>query len=1057
MNEDQTRKVLPPETLIKESSVVLTKLGHGDIDNFTTSSTKVKPEVRQNVAYRPIEQPNVQHAHCHASNPTGSMVPGVTSHGNNQRMFKIRRKKERMKMPKIGRKMAHQSDPQKASTSSESPRFQSGASGKVVFPEAIIGRSPSILTRHKSTQQLTKNDNSGNATARSDMNSNIDTNTCCDSFDNPDLPLEQKATSSSLICGLQINHIDTKKQTSEVKQTAISAETINRGFSSVYSGINKGVGRRVSDLRIGLGYDNSLDDIQKSKSVLGSLTVLGSGVQTNGKGNDQDCDEDGEEEAFNPTKRQRTVPTILARSRSRNTPPTVRELLKQRESKTQNKESLTSPVPPSKSVYKEDSVDDKTHYIPTGRSMILPSTIPSKRSSIDMSISGKQMELPLNPTPSGISDYSLSSSMPNSRLTRRYKNTRYSLPFKGPSMIVPKNYDKLLTGSVSAIGRTSSFLLPKLGSSDSHSIHRPLKDTGKVTSLPTMTIGTIGALSVSPIPLPPRSNQPSQESLPNQYEDVRLSLNLRSSAVDSSKSLIGQPKPAPASKLPNLQVNGIRSVWGDNNQPVGFKSTDHVASEGKKGQKPEFTCLRDYHRLALGASPTQEMKKTRGQSLGVYHHPIVGKISDMISHTPLSVKQSSTPVESSPVPSSSYVNPHATRSTPNSSSSSCFYCEVERIVSDANLEVENDLPSTSDHAYNKTPASSPCKMPSVDISQQLLNVSSKDNLPAVLEKTRGNQIPVYAFKYGEQLVLVPSMQPSFDPITPSTTPDIGFQRKKHGRLGRGRKKRSKLFGKRRKNIYRKYAKVLPKVSPTKLEFARLVELSPNIARKQKRSNLERVIANIQRSKDGIMENGATVKTSVAKVIQIERSPDDVFTQINHLVQLEFHEGNDPLLKRWHEFEDYYARIVYDNVSGAIRKIEADTLRTGFYRIYKTGMLTSDDRETKTLATMQCVIATEHTVLNDLSFIAIGKIVPDTNRDIPKLPANIQKHTNLDYLLRAISSVCVTHEEIDHVSDRSYLPKVDSPKWYSTRLYDKFTREHQHSHKQTTSVKIEEVD
>ncbi|KAK3098038.1 hypothetical protein FSP39_015525 [Pinctada imbricata] len=853
--------------------------------------------------------------------------------------------------------------------------------------------------------------------------------------------INKNILNETFVCGFSIQKLETPISHSKLPDKLSSNTSSSTIRTFPYVGEKQSEGK-LKDLRLGLGYNHSLSEIDPSSPFLQTLTIQGSTVVNIGGQDDRNvqtsADQDTkindlvEENDRNPKKRRRTIPAILSKSKSS---PTVRELLQRSRSYSRNQESPFNEDECKASIKISSSTESSSNLLPT--------TIPPKHASVNMSVNGSHVDVQGSST---LSSYSLCNKIGNERVfSKRYKNTRYSIPFKGPSIIIPKNYDAGLAriGFIqSPTPKTSdSLILPRLTEDDPIVIRDILNNSGRVTSLPTMSYSdsTSKTSSKSHLKKTPEKIQ-RKNSLPN--TGVRLQ---NSKSRDRRKAKHNQIEHIPkAEYISNMDDSCLGNATKSSDLSVEGKAMqDSPQFNGifkNTAAKKEFTTLKDYHE----STGRQLLTRQSPQCSGVYQHPFVGKFSEFLAKKQALPSDDSSPKNNEldnfvPVPSNSTVLPQVSGSkkdTTSKSSSDCYFCDVEQLISNASLQNELEQISMCDHAYTKVRDVPTSRFPTpIGLRSRTI---AKDSLEGI---DTFRTVPVYAFTYGEQLLILPSPLQPGDPVTPATTPDPTFS----GQLSNGtnqlmyrslpsRGKNNKKINQRvDKRDKRRKGNRAPKVSSSKLEFVKMVNLTPVVSTKKKRTNLEKVIANIQKSRSAVLLNEKANNVFIARVIQIERSNDNIFTQISNVVELEMFDGADPSLKRWQEYEDYNVRLEYDNVSGAIKKIEADSLTSGFYKIMKTGMEMSNEQEAKTLATLQITLPNARTILNDLSFIAIGKIIKDCR--VKRTPANIQKHSNLEYLLHSLASLCVVEDCDSHVSDRSYLPKVHSPKWYTGRLFE----------------------
>lgn len=691
-------------------------------------------------------------------------------------------------------------------------------------------------------------------------------------------------------------------------------------------------------------------------------------------------------------QRCKVVPSILSHVKHR--PPTVRELLNRKDELVINDQrhgdiSMT-----------KDAVNTNIKAKRPTKSTLPRRNISRKRDSVSFMVYGKSSE------GNQLKD-ELGEELPNKcekSLTKRYKNTRYTIPFQKPSIVVPKDYHTFVRAVRSKLEPTITVTgLPGLTENTSKLLRRRYKKTGKVTTVP---IGT--KTTESQIRLCPRIHT---------MKKTQGLLNINSIQAPHSPTCKSFEKKA--------QSRVSQSLSPNKNVTTCLEKSPEFILKGHSSAISQFyaipTSKRDCESIAE--------QKHLDTAMAMSNYDAIDDPTIDIDMSSFCRVPNNSPVRLTPV-------------LPERQCTGCFYCEYERIMKSIDNNCLIEVPQKmSDHAYTKTPSTTFEKTGNFneESGNSGINVNSNDTLITThsaetklhTEKIENN-VPFYAFQFGDKILLMPCSAQNLKPQISTkreSSPNYREEKMNLGHLkfsgGVHKKKRQRKTTFPKKNNFRNMCK-------DQMKFSKVLDLHPSKEKSKSATGIELVVDVMQEN-----VNGRNPELRLyAPVILIERSIDGIFTHISKVACLMIKNGSDAELKRWNDFEDYPVRLKTDNISGAINEIEIDTCIQGLYKVMKTGQKSMSTCVSKTIAILSTVLPNVTTILNDSMFLAIGPTI--SYYDIEQ-PANIQKHRNMQYLLTTVESVVRQPVQESVVSDRSYRPKCHSPSWYRAPRFDAFTR------------------
>ncbi|XP_062578244.1 uncharacterized protein LOC134240156 [Saccostrea cucullata] len=759
-------------------------------------------------------------------------------------------------------------------------------------------------------------------------------------------------------------------------------------------------------------------------------------------------------------KKCKVAPTILSHNKSKTRPPTVRELLQKKE-EMEIKEKLDEEI-----ISKDFSNED------TKQKRIKNTITPQK------SIPGKRTSVPLMVDLKGVDDHhakdeqqeaSLQKSQKS--LTRRYKNTRYTIPYRGPSIIVPKNYDALIRATKSKL-ENSAVKISEMSEDKSKSMRQRYKKTGKITTTPLVSKTSESLIEVSPGIhtmketkglLNVRSMPAMQRPICNSFECKATSS--RTPSVSPTKNFSTSYDKLPglekqSSDEASLQFYSIQSTERvrDLVTEQNYLDTVMTMSEYESFKNYQMSPLKTMHQK--GCFTKKKAEKTSSSGIS---RPCCNKLPQT-KNEPMpnnNAQNSSTGLDKPltySVPSNSPFR--QSPAPPEKDCSGCFYCEYERLMRSIDSDsLSENSQDKSDHDYTKPHANTAenCKNPIAEFKRSVENL----NLPMQLHSDESyntpkellGKMPFYTFQLGDKILLMPYSVANSKPQHPTKRnpkQETKEQKKTTNDEMDGavsKKKRTRKTTAPKRNNFKNICK-------DQLKFSKILDLIPAKERAPQPKSLELVVDFL---------NGAGKGEDIrvyAPVLHIERSTDDVYTHISTVACFRIKNGSDAGLKRWNDFDDYPVRLTMDTVSGAITEIEVDTNLQGLYKVIKTGQQSDTNGTFKSIAILSAVLPNVSTILNASMFLAIGPSSSYHENNCTEQPANIQKYKNIQYLLTSIENLLnqPVEDPVVSYSDQSYRPKCHSPSWYQGHKFDAFTRLYHRQRKfKTTGAKTSDYD
>lgn len=689
------------------------------------------------------------------------------------------------------------------------------------------------------------------------------------------------------------------------------------------------------------------------------------------------------------------------------------------------------------------------------RTIVPQRSIPGKRTSILLKVDGRKNdgdEHMLDPK-----DAKSPAKSCEKTLTRRYKNTRYTIPFRSPSIVVPKNYDAFANTPKSQFeAKGPATRMPELSDGTVDLMRKRYKRTGRITTVPILPKTTESLVQVSPGIHTMKDTKDLLNVTSIHTVEKPACETFETPRVSSRHLSPGRVLATSPTKLPGSNDGMTTSVEARSSFYSAYSSKRYCELVTENDQLnnmlsfPDYVSLINYQQSPLkNVHQKYSKNKTDASRLPRSHRDTVPCVTQesMPNNNANECVDVSMP-SVCPVPStSSYTQSHT---LPERDCSGCFYCEFEEMMKKIDSDGEHIEEITqiykSDHAYTRTDSSTVVISYTSNIIQETTPsevTEVSDETPDTSQQKIEGQMPVNAFQLGDNIILMPCANPG-PQIPTKSEPKLQTKEKTNdvrNQQVQGRTDKKKHHRKTRtpkRNNFRN-------VCRDQLRFTRSLRLLP--LKKKTKTSANNPVADVLRE----LGKGRHMKSKVyVPVLQIERDFDDVFTHISAVASTTVMDGSDAVLKRWNDFDDYPVRFSTDTISGAITEMEVDALPQGFYKFMKTGHDSMRDSACKSMAILSSVPPNVSTIMGDSIFLAVGP-TSNNSKSNTEQPATIQKHKNMSYLLKSIENLIGKSGIESVVSDQTYRPKCHSPSWYQTPRFDAFTRLYHRQRKVSTTA------
>lgn len=680
-------------------------------------------------------------------------------------------------------------------------------------------------------------------------------------------------------------------------------------------------------------------------------------------------------------------------------------------------------------------------------------SIPSKGTSVSLNVVGKTDDKDdSDVVPRDTKSPTKASKKP---LTKRYKNTRYSLPYRSPSIVIPKNYSVL--DNTAKTGYIHEATMSVTGLPDTGDLmRRRYNKTGKITTVPILPKTTESLVQVSPgihtmkttkdllnVMSIPVVERPTSDKM-DDAGICQKTFSPRKCVSTSPIKVRGscgeeQPSMIPGSPFYSIKSsNRLCELMTETNRLDSPMTTLH------------YTALMNYQQSPL---KNVHQKFTKNKTESIFQRtqcaivPQVTKESMPNNNAHSNADESSSSAGLVPRNSTFAQSPVLSEND----CSGCFYCEFEQMMKKIEENDEQNeyikLAEDCDHAYTRPNSNGTAltKNPKpIDESLHSENATSTHNTITSSQANFDEGVPFYAFNLGDNIILMPYSQPSFQ----TSSKNLEEMEKKKTALANRSQKTCELVKKkkRKRKISTPKRYNFKNLCKDQLRFTKILRLHPI------KEITKSTVCDITGISEVMRELGcgkSVPSRFYVPLLQVDRDFDDVYTHISTTACMTVYNGTDAMLKRWNDFEDYPVRLSKETISGAITDFEVDAVPKGLYTITNTGESIYEGGVCKNMAILSSVIPSTDTILNNSLLLAVGPInnLSKTNLDL-HVPATIQKHRNLTYLLNSIENLINQPLQDSVVSDKDYRPKSDSPIWYTAKRFDAFTRLY---HQQKTNI------
>lgn len=682
----------------------------------------------------------------------------------------------------------------------------------------------------------------------------------------------------------------------------------------------------------------------------------------------------------------------------------------------------------------------------------LQRSIPSKGTSVSLNVVGKKDDSDVVPR-----DTETPTKASKKPLTKRYKNTRYSLPYRSSSIVIPKNYSVLdNTANTGYIHEATMSVteLPDMKQNTGDLMRRRYNKTGKITTVPILPKTTESLIQVSPgihtmkttkdllnvmsIPVVERPTSDKMDNAgicPKTFSPRKCvstsPIRVRGSCGEE------QPLLTPGSPFYSIQSSKrFSELMAETNRLDSQMTTLHYSALMSYQQSP----LKNVHQKFTKNKTERSFHRTQ---CAVVPQVTKESMPNNNAHANADVSRSSAGL----VPRNSTFAQSPVLS--ENDCSGCFYCEFEQMMKKIEENDEHNdnikLAEDCDHAYTRPNSNGTALTTNpkpIDESLHSENATSTHNTITSTQANFEEGVPFYAFNLGDNIILMPYSQPSFQ--TPSKSLEE-VEKNKTAQSNRSQKTCEVVKKKKRKrkiSTPKRYN--FKNLCKDQLRFTKILRLHPI---KQITKSTVCDITGISEVMRQLGCGKSVPSRFYVPLLQVDRDFDDVYTHISTTACMTVYNGTDAMLKRWNDFDDYPVRLSKDTISGAITDFEVDAVPKGLYTITNTGKSIYEGGVCKNMAILSSVIPSIDTILNNSLLLAVGPInnLSKTNLD---LPATIQKHRNVTYLLNSIENLINQPLQDSVVSDKDYRPKSDSPNWYTAKRFDAFTRLY---HQQRTNI------